>query len=39
MQCNYVDIKTKLKYLEEQLFDKDRNINELQTPGTVMCRE
>ena len=39
MQCKYIDIKTKLKSMERQLSDKDRQINELQAPGTVMCRE
>ena len=39
MQWKYIGIKKKLKSMERQLSDKDREINELQTPGTVMCRE
>ena len=35
----HIGIKKKLKSVERQLSDKDREINELQTPGTVMCRE
>ena len=39
MQCKYIGITTKLKSMERQLSDKDRQINELQAPGTVMCIE
>ena len=35
----HIGIKTELKSMERQLSDKERQIKELQTPGTVMCRE
>ena len=34
MQWKYIGIKKKLKSTEEQLSDKDRNINDVQTSGT-----